>query len=271
MTYKSILVPIDGSDASARRVEVAARLAADHEAHVSGLAIVPPLDLPQRLRSHPGAKAILQQEQGKALAAAAALVQAFAPEARAAGAPSADARLVEGEALEALCAAARAVDLVVLSQPDPDDIGALGGHLVENAVLEVGRPVLLVPLRGATKTVGRKILVAWKSAAASARALADARPLLARAESIVVLTVEEDGKGDGSEAIAYLERHGLKAKPVHVRGDDAGEVIVDQAKKAGADLVVMGAYARNRFTEMVLGGATRVVLRTMATCVLMSH
>lgn len=271
MTYKSILVPIDGSPAGARRIEVAARLAADHGAHLRGLAIVPPLELPQRLRSHPAAKAILEQEREKALAGAEALVKGFPQQARAAGAPSADAALAESEALEALSAAARSVDLVVLGQPDPDDLGALGTHFVENAVLQVGRPVLIVPAAGTLTQAGRKILVAWKSAAASARALADARALLERAESITVLTVADGGKGDSAEALAYLERHGLKAKAIHVQGDDAGEAIVAQAKALGADLVVMGAYGRPRLAEMILGGATRAVLRKMTTCVLMSH
>ena len=274
MSYKSILVAIDGSAENDRCVEVAARLAGEHHGHLTGLAIVPPLELPQRLRSHPGAKAILTEEFEKALVAANTLVAAFPARARAAGAHSADAKVAESEAFEGLAAAARTADLVVLGQPARDDLGALGAHFVETAVLELGRPVLLVPRKGAVQRVGERILVAWKNASASARALADARPLLAAAQSIVVLTVGEDGSpASAQEPLAYLKRHGVKAQPtsVSVAADDVGEAILAQAKKMNADLVVMGAFARPRMAEMILGGATNRVLRDMRTCVLMSH
>ena len=38
-----------------------------------------------------------------------------------------------------------------------------------------------------------------------------------------------------------------------------------------ADLIVMGAYGHARWTERVLGGATRGLLATMTVPVLMSH
>lgn len=273
MSYKSILVPIDGSKEADRRLEVAAGLASIFEAHLTGIRVVAPLELPQRLRSNPRAKAILKEEFEKALATAKELVRKFPETARAAGAPRADARIAQAEPLEALASAARSADLLVLSQPHADDIGALGEHFIERILVDSSCPVLLVPAKGEVKEVGRNVLVAWKSAAASARAMADARPLLANAKSITVLAVDEDGDGAAScdEAIAYLERHGLKAKAAVAKADDAGAAILSHAKKAGADLVVMGAFARPRFTEMVLGGATRTVLQDMASCVLMSH
>jgi nucleotide-binding universal stress UspA family protein len=39
----------------------------------------------------------------------------------------------------------------------------------------------------------------------------------------------------------------------------------------GADLLVMGAYGHSRVRELLLGGATRAVLRSMTVPVLMSH
>jgi len=134
--------------------------------------------------------------------------------------------------------------------------------------------VLLVPRKGEVRKVGERILVAWKNASASARALADARPLLAAANAIVVLTVAESGaRISADEPLGYLKRHGVKAQAtsVAVDADDAGDAILAQAKKMNADLVVMGAFARPRVAEMILGGATNRVLRDMRTCVLMSH
>ena len=272
MTYKSILVHIDGTPAAERRIGVAAKLAAAHGARLEGVAIVQPLELPQRLRSHPGAKAIMTEEYEKSRAAAQKMAQAFAAQARGAGAATASGRVVEAEPVEGLQAAARAADLVVLGQPGADDLGAFGGHFVEESVTEVACPVLVVPAAGLGASVGERIVVAWKSANASARAMADARPLLEKAKQVWVLVVDEGGgEANAQEALDYLERHGVRATSVVAKGDDAGAAICAQAQQLGADLVVMGAFARHRIREMILGGATASVLRNARTCVFMSH
>ena len=46
---------------------------------------------------------------------------------------------------------------------------------------------------------------------------------------------------------------------------------VDQLNEMVGDLLVMGEFGHSRFSEMVLGGATRRVLDNMKTPVLMSH
>jgi nucleotide-binding universal stress UspA family protein len=74
-------------------------------------------------------------------------------------------------------------------------------------------------------------------------------------------------------ALRYLARHGIAADTVHANAADdrVGDLILARAKKVGADLVVMGAYGRPRFAELVLGGATRAVLANAGITVLMSH
>lgn len=272
MSYRSILVHLDAAADTAMRVAVAARIAKRFDAHLAGLVVVAPLELPQRLRSHPGAKAMLKQEFEKSLAAAKAVAKGFPAQARAAGAPSADARVAEAEPLAAIGAAARGADLLVLGQPSEDDLGTLGFHFAEHAIIQSGRPTLLVPTRGPVGAVGENVMVAWKDAAASARALADAAPIIAEARIVTVLTVAEDGRHSGAdEPLAYLERRGVKARAVTAKSTDVGAAILAQARKSGADLVVMGAFARPRLAEMVLGGATRFVLQNMGSCVFMSH
>jgi nucleotide-binding universal stress UspA family protein len=46
---------------------------------------------------------------------------------------------------------------------------------------------------------------------------------------------------------------------------------LSRAADLGTDLIVMGGYGHPRLREMVLGGATRSMLRTMTVPVLMSH
>ena len=53
-----------------------------------------------------------------------------------------------------------------------------------------------------------------------------------------------------------------------VRVDDA---LLSRAFDTGADLLVMGAYGHSRLGELVLGGATRHILRQLTIPVFMSH
>ncbi len=179
--------------------------------------------------------------------------------------------MLEGEPVEILAREARTHDVLVLGSPDADDIGALGGHFVERLMLGAGRPVLVLPAKPGARGPARA-LVAWKDAPASARALREALPLLERATSVTVLTVREDGVSpSAAEALAFLERRGVKAKAVQARSEDAGAEILRQARAARADLLVMGAYVRPRLAELVLGGATRTILERANIPVLYAH
>jgi nucleotide-binding universal stress UspA family protein len=48
-------------------------------------------------------------------------------------------------------------------------------------------------------------------------------------------------------------------------------VLLSRVADLGVDLLVMGAYGHSRVREMLLGGATRSVLRSMTVPVMMSH
>jgi len=52
---------------------------------------------------------------------------------------------------------------------------------------------------------------------------------------------------------------------------DVGDALLSRACDLNADLIVMGAYGHSRFTERLLGGATRRLLASMTVPVLMSH
>lgn len=277
MTYGSILVPIDEHPSAAASLEAARRLAADLGAHLEGLAIVPPLAVPLRLRPRQSAAALMRKEWERDKQEARAAIKRFEAQARKAGVASVQGLAVEAEAAAVLARHARTADLVVLPLPAEDDIGVLGGHGVEAALLAVGRPVLLVPEKGLPAGFPKKVLVAWNGSREAARALTDAVPLLARAKAVTVLSSgpagDEGPQHSAKAAVRYLARHGIAAEAVHAAASDekAGDAILARARKAGADLVVMGAYGRPRFAELVLGGATRAVLGGAGMPVLMSH
>jgi nucleotide-binding universal stress UspA family protein len=95
-------------------------------------------------------------------------------------------------------------------------------------------------------------------------------PLLKQAERVCLL-VEA-----GNDAHDLLERLIARGVPAHIERFDAearstAEALLDQAHRAGADLLVMGAYTHSRLAEFVLGGVTREVLATADLPVLLHH
>jgi nucleotide-binding universal stress UspA family protein len=137
------------------------------------------------------------------------------------------------------------------------------------------------------------VIVAWSPARETARALRDALPLLAAAETVELVRLADDATGDdGPEPLqavrAYLRRHGVEATVrVLARGTAAApgsllgggwtpdvpvaEALLSHAADTGADLIVMGGYGHARLRELALGGVTRTMLQSMTVPVLMSH
>ena len=123
------------------------------------------------------------------------------------------------------------------------------------------------------------MLVAWNASRAATRAINDAMPLLAGAETVTVLCVDPDedsrahGEVPGMDIAAHLARHGVKASVESTvsGGIGVGNALLSRASDIGADLLVMGAYGHTRVRELLLGGATRTILKSMTLPVLMAH
>ncbi|MBM3580358.1 MAG: universal stress protein [Alphaproteobacteria bacterium] len=189
-----------------------------------------------------------------------------------------DWKVGEGTASELLTWAGRFHDLVVVEQTDnvSDEIGF---DVAEQCVLASGRPTLVVPYRGHFPTVGRRILVAWNGSREAALAVHGALPLIAKAERVDLLlgrgkeTFNSITRYPDLKITDYLQRHApcVEARRFDVSDAEAGTAILDEARKAEADLLVMGAYGRWWFSEWILGGATQHVLRDMHLPVLMAH
>lgn len=148
--------------------------------------------------------------------------------------------------------------------------------LAEAVLFGSGRPMILVPDQVPTERLGR-ISVAWDGSRVAARAVADARALLERAEEISVITAtgekplrEEDA---GERLAESLREAGLKARFSAARAEDRpiAETLQRHAAGLGADLLVMGGYGHSRLRDFVLGGATEGVLSDLRMPVLLSH
>lgn len=149
----------------------------------------------------------------------------------------------------------------------------------EMLIFGSGGPVLVVPA-GARSPVDSdrpfNVVLAWDGGRAASRALRDARPLLARATMVSIVTVGDD-KAIGEAGIAgvraLLDQRGIPNRHLHrERGTSPiGDTLQAVAVGEGADLLVMGAYGRNRVQEFVLGGATRAILHAPRLPILLSH
>jgi nucleotide-binding universal stress UspA family protein len=278
MKLCDILVHVDQSPRAQMRLDIAAELARQHGAHLTALQVID-VAMPVMALGDGGGGAVIaelmEQMRQSALTAGVKLKAAFEA-ALARDGIMGEWRQVEGTTREILALHGRYGDLLVLGQDDPESDSA---GLLEAVVFDSGRPVLAIPFAGTFKTIGKRVLVGWNASREASRALHDALPLIAKAETATVFLANPtrglDGHGEepGADIARHMVRHGLKVEVAKVIADDVPDsaLLLNHASDMGADLLVMGAYGHSRLREFILGGMTRSLLREMTVPVLLSH
>lgn len=162
-------------------------------------------------------------------------------------------------------------DLAVVSRPASRGPGLARAFLL-GALLNSAKPVLVMPQR-AQGTPGKRIAIAWNQSADAASAVTAALPLLTRAERVVAVTAgREDRLGPKVTHLArYLAHWGVEVERERTPGKNAAKEIESASRAAGADLIVMGAYSRNRLRQLVFGGVTEHMLFKTDFPVLLLH
>jgi nucleotide-binding universal stress UspA family protein len=273
MSYSTIMVTVDPDHPDAAHLRLAAELAERFDSRLIGVCAA---DIqPMYFMEGAAAEDFIEKDRAALKAKIDAAEQGFR---RAAQARSRPAEWRGALALPADNAAlqARAADLIVAAAPreriDPlrqVDPGAL--------VLRAGRPVLVIPPQAASLSL-KSVVVGWKDTREARRAVADALPLLHKAEQVVVVEiVEAQSDRDAAKArvedvAAWLTRRGVPTASIATRQliGVPGQLDVI-AQDEGADIIVAGAYGHTRFTEWVFGGVTRDLLRNGKRCALLSH
>ena len=282
MALKDMLVHLDTTRRCAVRMEIAARLAKQHGAHLTGLHVI---DIPSANYFYGAAmpfvpanpEEIVQRIRAEATEAAGPVEAAFRDCLRRNGIEGAW-RLAEGAPPATVALYGRYADLSVVGQPNRDEPQDADAVTV-TTVMTSGRPVLAIPFAGEFPTIGERVLVAWNASREAARALNDALPLLLGAKHVTVLAINPQrglgGQGDvpAADIAQHLARHGMKAEAAHTVAKDIadGEALLSYAADIGADLIVAGAYGHSRARELVFGGVTRTLIAEMTAPVLMSH
>jgi len=154
----------------------------------------------------------------------------------------------------------RLCDLIAVPMPDRDQ--NLGLNTLQAALVESGKLVLMCP-PVPVKDIGARVAIAWNGSGEAARAMTAALPILRKADAVVLLASSDRTLPvSAEEAKIYLETHGATCT---IQGFTRGsqsvpKLLLDSAKKAGADCLLMGAYGQSRQREMIMGGVTQYVV-----------
>jgi nucleotide-binding universal stress UspA family protein len=280
MAYKDLLVHLDDSKGCAKRVDAAVRLAGQHGAHLAGVYPIVEIPLLNYIREQIP-EDVQARIEAEAQSRAETALGGFRQTAERSGISyeTRTDRALDTTLARVLGMHARYADLLILGQVDPEEPPQVGRHLPEEVVLSSGRPLLMVPYIGAPATIGRRVVVAWDASREAARAVSDAMPILERADSVVVVSINPKGKplghGEvpGTDIGAHLAHHNVNVEVERVAAGElsVGDALLSHVAARGADLLVMGGYAHSRVRELVLGGVTRTILETMPVPVLMAH
>ncbi|CAO4136297.1 hypothetical protein OFEAOIEE_LOCUS4050 [Methylorubrum extorquens] len=271
MAFASVMVPLDLGPRSSDRLHLACGLAERFDAHLIGIAAREAL--PRHIYGHGS-----YINQDAVDSAAARLDQDLArvetdfrricgPRERV------EWRAARLAPMTFLTQQARTADLVALSRYHDEGIEDWCAYIEPGeAILQIGRPVLIVP-PGIEALAVRRIVVAWKDTRESRRTLTDAISFLKEADEVLLVEVADEDDGSVRDVAQYLGRHGISCTPLRrsLSATSIAAQLLGIARVEGVDLVIAGAYGHSRMREMIFGSVTRSLLEQTPVCCLMSH
>jgi len=278
MSYRTILVELEGGERDSARLELATAIGARGAAHVIGLHVISPFypTMGAFGDASAGLIADVQETYLREATEAAQRIEQRSSEHMGKTELNFEWRTAQGFASDVVPVHARYADLTIMGQSDPDATSpSRPSDLPVHVVLDSGRPVLILPYIGDYPHVGEQVLVAWNGSRESARAVHDAMPLLQNAKLVTILCINprDEDHIAGADIAVELARHGVTAEAMRTVSSDVsvGEILLSEAADLDADLLVMGAYGHSRFREFILGGVSQTLLNSMTLPVLMSH
>ncbi|MEZ2224211.1 universal stress protein [Rhizobium sp. RCC_161_2] len=278
MSYKTILVILDTPDNAQVAVDFASALAKEHGAHIVGLhaeivstvPLVAPMEIPDPVA--------VQALQDMAHSQAVEIERLFRAKMEHEGLDYEWRSFTStvGYGSEPLIESARSADLLVAVQPDPS---RSSDSNVDVESFESGRPVLMIPYIFTQPKPIRRVLIAWNGSKEAARATFDAMPFLKAADSVEILSVDTSESSKRSptdtslEIEATLARHGVRATLTteSCGGKTPSQVIENRLADNSIDLLVMGAYTHSWLWQLIFGGTTRTLLKSMTAMTLLAR
>lgn len=261
MKLRDMLVVLDGSMCSDVVLELTLSVARRHGAHVTGFC---PLELLYIFDAGGYPEALPRQKAANRLKAevlekARSIEADFRERLR-----RADVQgyweVSAGAAVNSVARRAHRADLLVLGQTDPNHpLPPTANHVIEEALINSGRPLLLVPYFGRFDGIGTNVVFGWDSTREAARAAHDALSLIEPTATVTVLTI---GRGNsvaeslevpGADMAEHLARQGLKVSAARTVTDGSvsdGDALLAYASDCGADLLVVGGCGDSRGRQL---------------------
>ena len=289
MSIKRILVPLPGSAGHTGQIETALSAAKALGAHVQALFISEPLPVTRGglTVTEMGRTATVpvnwhaEERERTARDAREVFAQACAgvgiPMLSANDEPgsplAASWREAEGSYVKIAVQRAAAFDLMVAASATVmESLMAIA----EQSLLQTRRPVLLAPAR-LQSDLTDSVMIAWDESPECWHAVSAAIPFMQLAKSVQVISVDRDTsnrQASQAEVLAYLRCHGIGATAQVVAPElrSVGDTLLAAGAEHEAGLLIMGAYSHSRLREMLLGGATRHILKNASVRpVLLAH
>lgn len=162
-------------------------------------------------------------------------------------------------------------DLIMVSRP-AKKTRSIARTIMLSAVMKSTSPVLILP-QSKTKSLGKRIAIAWNQSVEASLALKAAMPLLQGAKEVNIITTGPENRlgPKASHLINYLKHWEIDAKHIKVKANNDTDALLKGYKQTKSDLLVMGAYSHSRLRQQIFGGVTQHMLDDANIPVFMLH
>lgn len=278
MGFKTVLLVV-GVGQDDLEVDRGAGIAGALEAHLTVLVLgvaPPPPSSPYGVVSNDIWASEIRDGQGVAQARAEAIAASLAARGQSATVQS---QFIDRATVSTLVARyARYADLTLIT-PQTEGVELMQSWVINGALFESGRPVVLLPVGAVAFPAAKRMMIAWDASVEASKAVRDAIGLMQAADEVHAVLIdpvpsfEGHGPEPGADLATYLGRHGV-AVTVHRlprEGKDVSDMLQRTATDLGIDLIVMGGFGHSRLRQRIFGGTTTSTIRETRVPVLMAH
>ncbi|UOA33635.1 hypothetical protein DSM110093_03470 (plasmid) [Sulfitobacter sp. DSM 110093] len=279
MAIKTILACLTDTSTAESVLVASSLIARRHEAHVIGLHTV------ETLMVYPGVAVhfpdIVFTEFGKSqVEQSAALKEAFEKRFNYEAFPSEWCLLKSHSetAAERIVESAQCADLILMAAADPVAESHAHARLLEAVIRDSARPVLVIPQNFSAEHLGRNVLIGWNGAREAVRAAHEALNLLREGDTANILHINDHSRDAGLKATASalaaaFDQHKINTTLVERCWERPGvaAALSRETFERDADMLAVGAFGHSRAYDLVIGAATREILRKTEVPVLFSR
>lgn len=173
---------------------------------------------------------------------------------------------------------ARYSDITLVSTQRPG-FESMQSWVMNGALFESGRPVLLLPKGPTDFPQVSRVMIAWDASVQASKAVQASIGLMQAADEVHAVLIDPvpsfDGHGPepGADLATYLARHGIRTTVHRLprEGRETGATLRRTAADLGVGLVVMGGFGHSRLRQMIFGGTTTNMMKEATVPVLMAH